>query len=236
MACRLTARTGRVIPVAQTSSPENDNNIVGTSSHFQGVPVSATMPGSTADYTSGATVMAQSPANSQSDTDTVTRDPVAPSISRQPAAADATTAESQAADTSQNDVAAIEIPANASPQAVAAQPETERMVRIVPTAVSEEVETRTNVNTAKAPAASDATSGQWVALPAETKPAAPSVVTAAAPQQSGVSDPVKTQQELFKAFQEYLESSGHTATGNEESQEALFNKFIRWSVEAQKEN
>lgn len=227
----------------QTSSLEVDSNIAGTSSHFQGVTVSATMPDSTTGYASGSPVMAEPSANGQSATDTVTRDPVAPPVSAQPAAADTIAAQGKAAAPQQNDVAAVDdAPADAIPQTMTAQPETERMVRIVPTAVSEEVETRTNVNTATAtaPAASDATSGQWIALPAEPKPAAPSMVTAAAPQQPGASDPivdpVKTQQELFKAFQDYLESSGHKVAGNSESQEELFNKFIRWSMEAPKDN
>ena len=220
----------------QTSSLEVDSNIAGTSSHFQGVTVSATMPDSTPGYASGSPVMAEPSANSQSDTDTVTRDPVAPPVSAQPAAADTIAAQGEAAEPQQNDVAAVDAPADAAPPTMTAQPEPERMVRIVPTAVSEEVETRTNVSTA----ASDATSGQWIALPAETKPAAPSMVTAAAPQQPGASepivDPVKTQQELFKAFQEYLESTGHKVAGNSQSQEELFNKFIRWSMEAPKDN
>jgi hypothetical protein len=220
----------------QTSSLEVDSNIAGTSSHFQGVTVSATMP----DSTSGSSVMAEPSANSQSDTDTVTRDPVAPPVSAQPAAADTIAAQGEVAEPQQNDVAAVDVPADAAPPTMTAQPETERMVRIVPTAVSEEVETRTNVNTAAAPAASDATSGQWIAVPAETKPAAPSMVTAAAPQQPDASDPivdpVKTQQELFKAFQDYLESTGHKVAGNSQSQEELFNKFIRWSMEAPKDN
>jgi hypothetical protein len=226
---------------AQTSSLEVDGNVVGTSSHFQGVPVSATIPDSTTtDYSTGASVMAQPSADRQPNTDAAPLEPVAPAISEQPAAADAIAADSKAAEAQQDAVTEVETPVAAPPKTVMTQPETERMVRIIPAAVSKEVETKTNVNAAKAAAASDTSAGQWVALPAETKPADPSVVTAVASQQSGESNPVagpaKTQQELFKAFQEYLESSGHTAKGNDEGQEALFNKFIRWSVEAPKEN
>lgn len=226
---------------AQTSSPEVDSNVVGTSSHFQGVPVSATMPSETPDYSSGASAMVQAPAaDNQSGADTAMRDPVEPSFSEKPAEVDVIAVTNQTSEPVQNDVAVIEPPAAATPQTVTAKPETERMVHIVPTAVSKELQTKTNVNAAKAPAAPDASAGQWVALPAETKPAAPAMVTAATSQQSSEANPVvapvKTQAELFKAFQEYLESSGHTATGNDQSQQALFNKFIRWSVEVQKEN
>jgi hypothetical protein len=224
----------------QTSSLEGDSNIAGTSSHFQGVPVSVTMPGSTTENTPGASVMAQPSAGIQSDTvtDTVARDPVAPPVSTEPVAAEeVVAADNQPAQPQQNDVAAVEAPVDMAPKATeAAQTENERMVRIVPTAVSKEIETKTNVNTVKTP---PAPAGQWVAVPAETKPAAPSEVAAAA-QQSGetkaVAGPVKSQQELFKEFQEYLESSGHTAVGDNEGQKELFNKFIRWSVEAPKAN
>ncbi|MEP4315467.1 MAG: hypothetical protein ABJ350_18095 [Anderseniella sp.] len=228
----------------QTTSLESDSNIAGTSSHFQGVPVSVTMPASTTESASDAPVMAQPSAGVQSDTDivteTVARDPVAPTISTEPVAADEVVAvENQPAQPQENEVAAVaapEAPVDIVPKTEAVQTESERMVRIVPTAVSEEIETKTNVNTAKAP---DASAGQWVAVPTETKPVAPSEV-AAATQQSGetkpVAGPVKSQQELFKEFQEYLESSGHTAVGDNEGQEELFNKFIRWSVEAPKEN
>lgn len=236
----------------QPSSLEVDSNTVGTSSHFiQGIPASTKMSGNATDYLPGAPAMVQPPAAyDQTDTVSVTRDPVAPSIAEQPVA-NAVPAQSKSAEPQQNDVTAVitEEPADTLAKTVvaqpeterAAQPETERMVRIVPTAVSEEVETKTNVNASKAPATSGGSAGQWVALPAETRPAAPSAVTAAAPQKSSPSDPVvgdsvKTQQELFKAFQTYLESSGHTVTGDNQGQEELFNKFIRWSMEAPKEN
>lgn len=225
----------------QTSSLESDSNIAGTSSHFQGVPVSVTMPGNTTEITSEAPILAQPSAGIQSDstpvTDTVARDPVAPPVLTEPVAAEeVAAADNQPAQPQQNDVAAVEAPVDIVPKTTeAAQAENERMVRIVPTAVSEEIATKTNVNTAKVP---DPSAGQWVAVPAETKPTAPSEVAAA--QQSGeiepVAVPVKSQQELFKEFQEYLESSGHTAVGDDEGQKELFNKFIRWSVEAPKAN
>lgn len=241
---------------AQTSSLEVDSNVAGTSSHFQGVPVSATMPAGTTDYTSETSVMVQPPADVQSEADSVARDAVAPAVSDQvaatePVATDAVTAETEAAETDSADVpvtaqrqleaAAVETPADPTPVAETPQSvETERMVRIVPTAVSEEAETRTNVNTAKKPVAPDTADGQWVALPTEPTPAAPPVETAAAEQQSGETEPVagpaKSQQELFKEFQAYLESSGHKTVGNNEGQKELFNKFIRWSVEAPKGN
>lgn len=240
MAMSSYGTNGAGYQAAQTSSLEVEGNVVGTSSHFQGVPVSATMPSETPDYTSGASVMAQPAAGDQPDTGIATRDPVALTLSGQPTATDAIAVTIQTSESQQNEVAAIEPPADAASQTVTAQPETQRMVRVVPTAVSKELQTKTNVNAAKAPSTPDASAGQWVALPAETKPAVPPQVTAAASQQSGESDPaagpVKTQQELFKAFQDYLESSGHTSTGNDQDQEALFNKFIRWSVEAPKGN
>jgi hypothetical protein len=221
---------------AQTSPLAGDGNIAGTSSHFQGVPVSVTMPGSTTENASGVPVMAQPPAGVQSDTDIVARDPVNPPVSMQSVAEEVVAADNQPAQPQQNAAAAVEAPVDIAPKAEAAQTESERMVRIVPTAVSEEIETKTNVNKAKTP---PAPAGQWVAVPAETKPAAPAEVAAAA-QQSGetkpVSGPAKSQQELFKEFQEYLVSSGHTAVGDNESQKELFNKFIRWSMEAPKSN
>ena len=226
----------------ETSPLESDSNIAGTSSHFQGVPVSVTMPDSTTENTSGAPVMAQPSAGIQSDTDTVTdtvaRDPVAPPVLTEPVAAEEVVAvDNQPAQPQQNDVAAVEAPVDIARKTTeTAQTESERMVRIVPTAVSEEIETKTNVNTVKTP---PAPAGQWVAVPAETKPAAPAEIAAAA-QQSGetkpVAGPAKSQQELFKEFQEYLESSGHSAVGDNEGQKELFNKFIRWSVEAPKSN
>lgn len=226
---------------AQTSSLEADSNIAGTSSHFQGVPVSVTMPASTTENTSAAPVMAQPPVEIQPDTDpvaeTVARDPVAPPVTTEPVAADeVVAADDQPAQPQQNDVAAVETPVDAVPKAEVVQTESERLVRIVPTAVSEEIETRTNVNTAKTP---PAPAEQWVAVPAETKPAAPTEVAAAAQQSDEtkpVAGPAKSQQELFKEFQQYLESSGHTAVGDSEGQKELFNKFIRWSVEAPKKN
>jgi hypothetical protein len=229
---------GTEYQAAQTSSVAGDGNIAGTSSHFQGVPVSVTLPGNTTENASGVPVMAQPPADVQSDTDIVARDPVTPSISMEPVpvAEEVVAADNQPAQPQQDAVAAVEAPVAIAPKAEAAQSESERMVRIVPTAVSEELETKTNVNAAKTP---PAPAGQWVAVPAETKPAAPAEVAAAA-QQSGetkpVSGPAKSQQELFKEFQEYLASSGHTEVGDKESQKELFNKFIRWSVEAPKSN
>ncbi|MEO1160430.1 MAG: hypothetical protein AAFW74_08215 [Pseudomonadota bacterium] len=237
---------GTEAQAAQTSSLEVDGNAAGTSSHFQGVPVSASASSETPDYSSASSVMVQPPADAQSGaetpsgTDTVTRTPVAPPIFEQPAPADTIAVKVETTETLQDELAAVEPPAAPVPEAEAAQTESERMVHIVPTAVSEEVETKTNVNAAKVPAASDAENGQWVALPPEAKTAGPSVVTAAASQQpdetAPVADQVKSQQELFKAFQQYLESSGHTVTGNNQGQEELFNKFIRWSVEAPKKN
>lgn len=236
---------------AQTSSLESDSNIAGTSSHFQGVPVSVTLPGTITEDESAVPVIAQPPAVNLPATepviDIVSRDPVAPpatepAVAEEVAAAEeVVAADDKPAQPQQDEVAAVEAPVETAPETTeAAQTESERMVRIVPTAVSEEVETKTNVNTAKTPPAADASDGQWVAVPAETKPAAPSDVTAAAAQQSGetkpMADPVKSQQELFKEFQEYLESSGHTAVGDNEGQKELFNKFIRWSVEAPKSN
>ena len=93
------------------------------------------------------------------------------------------------------------------------------------------------MNTSETTEAVGGADGQWLAVPAEQEP----VVTAAAePAQPADikpdSKPVKTQQELFKAFQAYLESSGHSKTGNDENQEALFDKFMLWSVEALKDN
>jgi len=230
---------------AQTSSLEADSDIEGTSSHFQGVPVSVTMPGSTTENTSAAPAMAQPAADVQpvADpvTDTVARVPVAPTVSTDPVAAEEVVAvDDQPAQPQQNEVAAVAAPVDTAPITEAAQIESERMVRIVPTAVSEEIETKTNVNTSTTPPAPDASAGQWVAVPVETKPVAPPEVTAAAAQQSGeikpVAGPAKSQQELFKEFQQYLESSGHTAVGDNEGQQELFNKFIRWSVEAPKAN
>ncbi|WP_337660444.1 hypothetical protein [Anderseniella sp. Alg231-50] len=230
---------------SQTSSLEVDGSVEGTSSHFQGVPVSASVSSETPDYSSATSVMVQPPAgtqtlDTQTETETAARSPVAPPVSEQPAPADTTAVKVETTDTPQDDVAAVEPAAAPVSEKDAVKAETERMVRIVPTAVSEELETKTNVNAAKTPAVSEAETGQWVALPTETKPAAPSVVTAAASQQSGETkpfiDPVKSQQELFEAFQEYLESSGHTVTGKNQDQEELFNKFIRWSVEAPKGN
>ena len=44
--------------------------------------------------------------------------------------------------------------------------------------------------------------------------------------------PVKTQQELFRSFQSYLESTGNAEITDHQTQEELFRKFIRWSVES----
>jgi len=108
-------------------------------------------------------------------------------------------------------------------------------VQIVPAAVSGEVETKTNVNVSTDPSVPRKTIGQWLAVPADTGLATPSTVTAAAAQQSTRAMPadgaIKTQEELFESFQAYLESTGHAGTINHPGRKALFNKFIRWSVE-----
>ena len=112
----------------------------------------------------------------------------------------------------------------------------ERMVRIVPTAVSGESETKTNVVVSKVPTVGRKTIGQWLAVPEENGLDTLSLSTAATSQQATMAKPadppVKTQQELFKLFQAYLEREGYAETIDHPGQKALFNKFIRWSVEA----
>ncbi len=257
MAMSAQGTSGVEYQAAQTSSLEVDSSVAATSSHFQGVPVSATMPGSTTDYSSETPVMVLPPADVQVE---AADKPVAPAVSEhfaatEPVAAVPATTETEAtvtdaaeipiADQRQLEATAVESPEDttidqAQVAETAQSAETERMVRIEPTAVSEEIETKTNVNTATKPAAPGATGGQWVALPTEPAPAASPIETAAAEQQSGetgpVAGPAKSQQELFKEFQAYLEITGHKTSGNNEGQQELFNKFIRWSVEAPKGN
>lgn len=224
---------------AQTSSLEVDDSIAGTSSHFQGKPVLATVPSSPTEDVPDVPVAAQAAADSPPASELVARDPVAPQPAEQTAAADAADVPVEPKEPEQKQLAATEPPVVAAPEPVKVEPEVERMVRIVPTAVSDEVKTRTNVNASKDAGASD---GQWLAVPSADKPAAAAspVATAAATQQSGETKPavenVKSQEELFKAFQAYLKSRGHAATGDDENQEALFDKFMLWSVEALKEN
>ena len=241
MAMTAYSTEGADYQAAQTSSLEVDENIAGTSSHFQGVPVLATVPDKSADDVADVTAAAQPAADEQLAAEVVSRDPVAPPSTGEAVAANTAPVANQTAEPQQEQLTAVEPPAaQAEPEPVTAQPEAERMVQIVPTAVSDEVKTRTNVNASQEADASGASDGQWLALPPENKPAAQPVVTAAAKQQSNetkpVDGPVKSQQELFKAFQAYLKSTGHTTTGDRKDQEALFDKFMSWSVEALKDN
>lgn len=226
--------------VAQTSSLEVDGNIAGTSSHFQAVPVSASMPAEPDDDVSQAVVMAPASADTRSDPDALAGDPVALPTAVQAEAEEAVVVANKPPQPKQEELVVAEPPVAAATQPVPALPEKERMVRIVPTSVSDEIKIRTNVNASQAADVSGGSDGQWVALPPKKNPAAASIVTAAATQQSNgakqIDEPVKTQQELFEAFQAYLKSSGHSATGDQENQEALFNKFMLWSVEAPKGN
>lgn len=241
MAATAYTTDGADYQAAQTSSLEVDANIAGTSSHFQGVPVPASVTAEPEDDVAAAVVAAPPPpADNVSDQDALVRAPVAAAPETQAEAAEPALVVNEPSLPAPEEVAATPQPAADTTQPAEAVPVEERLVHIVPTSVSDEIKTKTNVNTAQSADVSGGSDGQWVALPPEQKPAAPSVVTAAATQQSNetkpVDGPVKTQQELFEAFQAYLKSSGHTATGDQDNQEALFNKFMRWSVEAPKEN
>jgi len=242
MATTAQVMEGADYQAAQTSSLEADQNIAGTSSHFQGKPVLAAAPGTPTDDDPEVSVAAQPAADNSAASDVATRDLVAPPAAGQVLAADPVDVLDAPKQAEQQPMAVTEAPVTEEPeQPVSAQPEAERMVRIVPTAVSDEVKTKTNVNASKDADASGASDGQWLALPsAEKQPAASPVVTAAATRQSNetkpADGPVKSQQELFEAFQVYLKSTGQTATGNAEDQEALFDKFMSWSVEALKDN
>lgn len=234
------AGTGKV----ETASLLVENNVVHqTSSHFQGITIAATAPvsppmASNGSATSSSDVSLVVPplAGIQPRSETVLPQPVAPELPAQQAEVATIALSEQKSETDQNVEGASEPTLDASSEPKAVEPADERMVHIVPTAVSGEPETKTNVNVSKLPAVPKKTIGQWLAVPAETEQAAPSTVMAAASQQSTKAKPedgpVKTQQELFKSFQAYLESTGHAGTINHPGQKALFNKFIRWSVEA----
>lgn len=240
MAATAYSTDGADYQAAQTSSLEVDGNIAGTSSHFQGVPVQASVTAEPEDDVTQVAVTAPASADKQFDEETLVGAPVAAPSDTQVETAEPVLVVNEPPQPKQADPTAAEPETADATQPAEAPAEKERMVHIVPTSVSDEVKTKTNVNASQSAGRSESAVGQWVALPPETKPAAPSLVTAAATQQSNetkpVNGPVKTQQELFEAFQAYLKSSGHRATGDQENQEALFNKFMRWSVEAPKEN
>ena len=228
---------------AQTSSLQAEGNIAQTSSHFQGTPVLITAPEKPADDGAATAAAVQtSSAEEQADTVNEARDPVAPPSTEPVVAADATGSTDEAPQPEQEEVAAMAPPEaeDSLPAAAEPEPEPETLVQILPTAVSDELKPKTNVNATKAADAAAGSDGPWLAVPSPDKPAAQPVVTAAASQQSDEAKPageaVKSQEELFKAFQAYLKTSGHRATGNDENQQELFDKFMRWSVEARKSN
>lgn len=234
------AGTGKV----ETTSLLVENNVEDkTSSHFQGVTIAATLPASAPIETNGpshtspdVSLILPPPAGIQSGSEIVVQEPVAPDLSAQQTEVATIASTDQKSETDLNIETVIEPTLDVSSEPKTVDAANERMVHIVPTAVSGEIETKTNVNVSKVPSAPRKTIGQWLAVPADTELAAPSTVTAAASHQSTKAKPAdgpdKTQQELFKSFQAYLESTGHAETIDHPGQKALFNKFIRWSVEA----
>jgi len=234
------AGTGKL----ETSSLLIENNAaIQTSAIFEKGTTAATVPASITVVASdpsrgnphGPSVVLP-PVDIQVTSETVMQEPVAPDLPAQKPVVAAVASSEQQSESDQNFEAAGESAHESSSEPGKGDTVNERMVHIVPTAVSGEVETRTNVNVSKTPTTPRKTIGQWLSVPAEIELATPPTITAAASQQSTEAKPadrpVKTQQELFKSFQAYLESTGNAETIDHAGQKALFNKFIRWSVEA----
>ena len=101
-------------------------------------------------------------------------------------------------------------------------------------------EARSNVTTANAKALSDIANGSWRILPSDVSRQVRTEGAASVQRQSASLEPpgpnVMTQQKLFGSFQSYLEETGLAPVANNPDQEALFNSFVRWSVEVAEAN
>ena len=233
------AGTGKL----ETTSLLLENNVEDrTGSHLQAVSIAATVPASTpmasgvpAQTAPETPFVLPAPAGIEPRGEIVVQEPVAPELPEQQEETETIGDGDQESETGQTIEAALEPAPEASSDSSTENSGYERLVQIVPAAVSGEVETKTNVNVSTDPSVPRKTIGQWLAVPADTGLATPSTVTAAAAQQSTRAMPadgaIKTQEELFESFQAYLESTGHAGTINHPGRKALFNKFIRWSVE-----
>ena len=96
-------------------------------------------------------------------------------------------------------------------------------------------EARANVTTANAKVLSDIANGSWRILPSDVNRQVRSEGAASVQRHSASLEPpgpnVMTRQKLFGSFQSYLEETGLARVANNPDQEALFNSFVRWSVE-----
>lgn len=108
------------------------------------------------------------------------------------------------------------------------------------TAERQSGEVRDNAATANAKALSDIANGSWRILPSDVNKQVRTQGAASVQQQTASLKPpgpnVKTQQELFGSFQSYLEKTNLAPVANNPDQEALFNSFVRWSVEVAEAN
>lgn len=218
-----------------------------TISHFRGVTIAAAAPAPpTVDASdplpdsSEALSRNPLPVDTMPKSETEMHETITPELQTPKPGIATSPADKRTVETDPNIVPAVEPVAEVSSEPGIEDNSTDKIVRIVPTAVTGGVETRTNVNVARTPAKPRKTIGQWLSVPADIELTQPPKVTAAASQQSTGAKPaagaVKTRQELFKSFQAYLESTGNAETIDLPGQKALFNKFIRWSVEAPVEN
>ncbi|MEO9877581.1 MAG: hypothetical protein ABJM26_10200 [Anderseniella sp.] len=96
-------------------------------------------------------------------------------------------------------------------------------------------EAGSNVTTANAKALSDIAEGSWRILPSDVNRQVRTEGAASVQRHNASLEPpgpdVMTRQKLFGLFQSYLEETGRARVVNNPDQEALFNSFVRWSVE-----
>jgi hypothetical protein len=235
------AGTGKL----DTASLLVDNTIEDSaSSHFQGVAIAANVSASSPvesnepsqGSSSDASLAAPPQVNLQSASETVLQKPAPSEVSGLEVEVATPASSDKEPEIDKSVVAPVEQTPVLSSEPEKVAVESEQLVHIAPAAGSGETETKTNVNISKDPTAPRKTIGQWLAVPADTGLGGPSVVTAATSQQSTQTrpstEPVKTQQELFRSFQAYLEITGYAETIDQPGQKALFKKFIRWSMEA----
>lgn len=186
-------------------------------------------------HSSDTASLATSPASMRITDETSSREAAPPDLPAQKVETVDFTPDDEASQTDPGSAAVAEPTPDVSPVKETVTGTSERMVHIVAAAVSGETEVKTNVNVSKVPGTARKSIGQWLAVPAETGLSDRTLVTAATSQQATeakpAETPVKTQQELFRSFQAYLESTGNAAIIDQSAQKELFNKFIRWSVE-----